>query len=178
MLEVIITRKSSCVNARGIPTAAYQVLHLLSCTRWGYPSRSGPMGGGYLSCRTPSCGTPLARSDGGTRGEVPLCQGTPARSDGGVPEVGFTPIRVPHGQVRQGGTWGGVPPIGAPPGWLDLAGVHPHTQVWTDKQSETITFPLVLRTRSVIKSACKSTPLCTDKCQGIHLWETSMFTRT
>ena len=25
------TRKSSCVNARGIPTAAYQVLHPLSC---------------------------------------------------------------------------------------------------------------------------------------------------
>ena len=42
------TRKSSCVNARGIPTAAYQVLHVLSCpggggvppvlTWLGYPS--------------------------------------------------------------------------------------------------------------------------------------------
>ena len=45
------TRKSSCVNGRGIPTAAYQVLHVLSCPGggggvpelgyprgwWGYP---------------------------------------------------------------------------------------------------------------------------------------------
>ena len=27
---ILLTRKSSCVNARGIPTAAYHVLHLLS----------------------------------------------------------------------------------------------------------------------------------------------------
>ena len=31
----IETRKSSCVNATGIPTAAYQVLHLLSYPREG-----------------------------------------------------------------------------------------------------------------------------------------------
>ena len=30
-----LTRKSSCVNARGIPTAAYQVLHTLSYPRGG-----------------------------------------------------------------------------------------------------------------------------------------------
>ena len=52
------TRKSSCVNARGIPTAAYQVLHLLACMGGppaggvplvrGYPSPSGP-GRGYPS---------------------------------------------------------------------------------------------------------------------------------
>ena len=29
------TRKSSCVNARGIPIAAYQVLHMLSCPGGG-----------------------------------------------------------------------------------------------------------------------------------------------
>ena len=34
------TRKS-CVNGRGIPTAAYQVLHLLSCTGWGVPYLGG-----------------------------------------------------------------------------------------------------------------------------------------
>ena len=38
------TRKSSCVNSRGIPTAAYQVLHMLS-----YPGgRYLPWPGGYL----------------------------------------------------------------------------------------------------------------------------------
>ena len=41
-----ITRKSSCVNVRGIPTEAYQVLHLLP--EVGYP---------------PSRDTPLARSN-------------------------------------------------------------------------------------------------------------------
>ena len=35
--RMILTRKSSCVNARGIPTAAYQVLYLLSYPRMGYP---------------------------------------------------------------------------------------------------------------------------------------------
>ena len=34
--------KSSCVNARGIPTAAYQVLHLLSCAgRYPIPGQRG-----------------------------------------------------------------------------------------------------------------------------------------
>ena len=35
----VITRTSSCVNARGIPTAAYQVLHLLP--EVGYPPGRG-----------------------------------------------------------------------------------------------------------------------------------------
>ena len=43
------TRKSSCVNARGIPTAAYQVLHLL------------PYPGGYLHWR----GVPTFHREGG-----------------------------------------------------------------------------------------------------------------
>ena len=70
------TRKSSCVNARGIPTAAYQVLHLL-----------------------PEGGTPLGR--------VPP---PPARSDRGVPEVGYPP---PSDLA------------GVPPPHLYLAGVPP-----------------------------------------------------
>ena len=98
------TRKSFCVNARGIPTAAYQVL-----LRWG------------------------------TR--------PPARSDRGVPKVGYPPVRVPPRPGLLGGypRWGiphwstaptGLPPCrGTSPGQgtplvrvpprLDLAGVPP-----------------------------------------------------
>ena len=68
----IDTRKSSCVNARGIPTAAYQVLHLLSCTgEGGYPCRGVPH----------------------------PCQGV-SHPCQGVPNLGYPPIRpcwgVPH----------------------------------------------------------------------------------
>ena len=48
-----------------------------------------------------------------------------------------------------GGTRGGVPPSRGTPPWLAGPGQGTSRQVWTDKQSETITFPLVLRTRSV-----------------------------
>ena len=44
------TRKSSCVNARGIPTAAYQVLHMLS-----YPGGGGG-GDRYLGVPPPPSG--------------------------------------------------------------------------------------------------------------------------
>ena len=49
------TRKSSCVNARGIPTVAYQVLHLLSCNGGGgSPARGYPIpAGGYPISGTP-----------------------------------------------------------------------------------------------------------------------------
>ena len=78
-----ITRKSSCVNARGIPTAAYQVL-----PRWG----TSPL----------PVGVP-----------PPFRVCPPARSDGGVPEVAYPPIRVPpHPGL------GGYPPLGYPPSWL------------------------------------------------------------
>ena len=50
------TRKSSCVNARGIPTAAYQVLHVL--TEVGYPPVGVP----------PHQGTPCPGLTGGTLG--------------------------------------------------------------------------------------------------------------
>ena len=35
------TRKSSCMNARGIPTAAYQVLHMLLYPGMGVPTLAG-----------------------------------------------------------------------------------------------------------------------------------------
>ena len=104
------------MNARGIPTAAYQVLHLLP--EVGYPPTGVPphpgLMGGYPSWGIPHQGIPH--------------QGTPPPSQvqWGVPEMGYPP-----------------------PSWLDLAGVPPLPQVWTDKQSETITSRLVLRTRSV-----------------------------
>ena len=98
-------RKSSCVNARGIPTAAYQVL-----LKMGYPP--------------PHRGIPLTRSD---RGGVPEVGFPSARSDGeGYPRWG-TPIGVPpsQGTPRPDPTgrylgWG-TPCEGTPQ--LDLAGV-------------------------------------------------------
>ena len=72
------TRKSSCVNARGIPTTAYQVLHLFP--EVGYP---------------PSRGTPLARSDWG----VPEVGYPLARSDGGDPRWGTPSARSDRGYL-------------------------------------------------------------------------------
>ena len=94
------TRKSSCVNARGISSTP--VLHLLSCTRWGTPpSRVPPhqvWWGGVPKVRyTPRWGT----SQPGLMG---------------VPEVGYPLSRVPPSQV-----WRGVP-VG--PGWGTPPGVN------------------------------------------------------
>ena len=47
IVSASLSRKSSCVNARGIPTAVYEVLHLLSC-RGGVPP--GRTWLGYPSC--------------------------------------------------------------------------------------------------------------------------------
>ena len=109
------------MNARGIPTAAYQVLHLLP--EVGYPPQPGLTGGtrgGVLPARYfegyPRWGmspagihplpglmgvlevgycpsrVPLARSDGGyTRWCTPWQRYPLARSDGGVPEMGYPP---------------------------------------------------------------------------------------
>ena len=121
-----LTRKSSCVNARSIPTAAYQVLHLLSCTRWGTPPLGYPPparsdgGRGYLRWVPPGLGTPPARSDWGgyLRWGTPI--GVPPwpclMGVGGLPEVGYPPGQVWWGEDLRWGT---------PPGWLDLAGVPP-----------------------------------------------------
>ena len=116
------------MNARGIPTAAYQVLHLLSevgtpptgyppaRTARGYPRWGTPLqgrvppsqvqwGGGYPRCRTPwqgtpQQGTPLARSDRGIRGGVPPWQGTPHLDLARVPPLNLAGV-PPLGVDRQ-----------------------------------------------------------------------------
>ena len=76
--RIIITRrKSSCVNTRGIPTVAYQVL-----PRWGPPPRSG-----Y---------PPWARSDGG-RG-YPRWGTPPAGPGWGTPPLVWTDRRTDASQ--------------------------------------------------------------------------------
>ena len=91
--EIIKTRKSSCVNARGIPTAAYQVLHLLSCT-------GGTLAGVYP--RVPPSGP---------------SQGVPHPWPRGYPRVPHGPGQ--GGTPSQAG--GGA--LGYPTSHLDLAGV-------------------------------------------------------
>ena len=136
------TKKSSCVNARGIPIAAYQV-YTPSVTRSGVPlpARGTPQPGvmgvyprwgthtgvplarsdrGVPEVRYPQQGYPPARSNGGvTRGGVP-----PARSDGEVPEVGYPPGKGIPWSGLIGGYRGGVLPWQAYP-WPGLAVGYP-----------------------------------------------------
>ena len=147
------TKKSSCVNVRGIPTAAYQVLHLLP--KVGSPPAGVPPPPARSDWRIPEVGYPLAgvppaSSDGGTQGGVHPPQGyaplpglTPSPSGPGrdtLPPIGYPPPIW---------TWLGYPPPHwVPPSHLDLAGVpHPHppsrcgqTDGWTDT-CQNITFP-------------------------------------
>ena len=118
------TRKSSCVNARGIPTAAYQVLF------GGVPPIRVPPGqvwpGGYLRWGTPCQGTPGQVWWGGyPRWGTPIRPGW-GDTRGGVPSIG-----VASQPGLTGGTQGEVPPtwtwLGYPQ--LDLAGVPP-TWIW------------------------------------------------
>ena len=134
------TRKSSCVNARGIPTAAYQVLHLLSCMMWGTP-RPGLMGG------YPRWGNPHQST-------FP-CQATPPPPG----QVWLVGGGTPPTRSNRGGTWGGVPPRqGYPPSYL--AGVPP---LGVNRLK---TLPsLVLRTRSV--TIC---PLNKEDRWFLHRW--------
>ena len=103
----------------------------LCCPNWVPPSQGTPGQG------TPYQGTPPAR--------VPPSQGTP--------QPGFPPPSqgTPLARVPPGWTWQGTPPAG--PGRVPrqlshgiLGNVAKHygirvpPQVWTDKQSETITF--------------------------------------
>ena len=112
-MKIIKTRKSSCVNARGIPTAAYQVL------LGGVPSLFQ--------------GTPLPGLTGGVPG-VPPIGVPPTRSDRGYPEY---PCQVP---LPWPGLMGvlGVPPhldlAGVPPPRCG------QTDGWTDT-FQNITFP-------------------------------------
>ena len=118
--NIDVIRKSSCVNARGIPTAAYQVLHLL--TEVGYPPPRSDGMGRYLRRGTPHQGIPR--------------RGTPhpglkGGTQGGVPPSGLPPPPAEPGS--------GTPP------WLDLAQVPPPLDVDRLK-----TLPsLILRMRSV-----------------------------
>ena len=148
------TRKS-CVNARVIPTAAYQVLHLLP--EVGYPP---PPWQWYPPVRSdrgvPEVGYPQARSDRGySRWGTPLAGVPPSQVWWGVPQW-FLPQ-----PGLTGGTWGGVNyrPGGVPP-WLgypplDLAGVPPpvdrQMDGWMERHVWKHYLPVVLRTRSVKK---------------------------
>ena len=97
------------MNARGIPTAAYQVLHLLSWPRWG----------------TPPSGYPPPRSDGGvylrwgtlcpgpTGGYPRWGRSIPPRSNRGYPTSGMPPIGP--GQGGGGYPTSGTPCQGYPP---------------------------------------------------------------
>ena len=133
------TRKSSCVNARGIPTTAYQVLHVLSCTSGGTPV-------GVTLCRHPLGGVPPSwPGPGGTLGGCPL-SGVPHCPDlaGGypgqaLPWLGYPTSWPDWGYPRQVPPWLGYPPswpagtpwLRYPPSWpgrLDLARVPPS---WT-----------------------------------------------
>ena len=97
----------------------------------------------------PSWGVPTPDVGPPTLARVPTPGGAPCPSQEYPPQVGSpTSEGGPH--PRLGPPYlsqGGVPtPGGGPPGW----GRYPlPPQVWTDKQSETITSRLVLRTRSV-----------------------------
>ena len=129
------TRKSSCVHARGIPTTAYQVLHLFPKVgsgqiwwgwylRWGTPQQGyswpGPKGEGVPEVGYPLAGVPPARSKGGY-----LRWGTPRPGPMGGTWDGVPP----------GWTWLGYPPLGVDrqmDGWMDG---------WKDT-CEKITLPL------------------------------------
>ena len=163
------TRKSSSVNARGIPTAAYQVLPgwgtppcrgtplarsiggvpevryplVRAPPHWGpTPSQVWP-GGGFLRW-----GTPLPGLMGVPKVGYPLSGYPLARSDGGT-QGGVPPVRVPPGQV-----WWGYPPAG--PGWgtplLPGPGQGtppPGVDRQMDRHESKHNLPVVLRTRSV-----------------------------
>ena len=75
-LNKYITRRSSCVNARGIPTTAYQVLHVLSCPctpAWGTPHPD--LAGGIPQVPLAGVHPPVLTWPGGT-----LSWGTPLPS--------------------------------------------------------------------------------------------------
>ena len=129
------TRKSPCVNARGIRTATYQVLHLLSCTggvlhpcQWGAPRPA--LDRGY----------PHPALDGGWYPHLALDGEVPPSLDGKYPHPALDG-GYPH---RDRGYQMGVPPI---QGWMGvptLAGPDQVTPLWTDRWTDTcqnMTFP-------------------------------------
>ena len=113
-----LTRKS-CVNARGILTAAYQVL-----PKMGY---SPPPGRGIPEVEYPPAGVPPNRSDGGYLRWVPPGRGTPSRGNPPLPWLDLA----------------GDNPLSH----LDLAGVPPsptrcgQTDWWMDRHVSKHNFP-------------------------------------
>ena len=81
-------RKSSRVNARGIPTVAYQVLHMLSYPGGGYlPWRGGGVGTSGYPLSLPSVLTWLGGGGGGVGSlGYPPC---PDLARGGVTDLGL-----------------------------------------------------------------------------------------
>ena len=135
----ILTRKSSCVNARGIPTAAYQVLHGLSC-----PGGWGP---GYHPPQSDLTGVPLSDLPGipPLPPQLDLARGTPHQTWAGYPPSPSDLARLSSPSdlagVRPHQTWLGYPPPS------DLAGVPPPGV----ERLKTLPSP-ILRMRSVITS--------------------------
>ena len=144
----------------GVPPSGYPWPGLMGVAKVEYPPVEVPPGPGLMGGTqggVPLLRYPLAMSDGGTWGGVPPCQDTSwpgpmGGTWGGVPHRGRYP---PHQGTPNQVWWRdryqrwGTPCWGTP----QLAGPGkgpPLRQVWTDKQSETITSRLVLRTRSVI----------------------------
>ena len=112
---------SNYVNARGIPTAAYQVLHLLCCMRWGIPPIGVPpqpgLHGGYSKWGTPCRGNPLARSDGGdVIWRTPHLDTPWPGLTGGYLRWGTHVVGVlPQPGLMSGNTLPWAPPAGVPP---------------------------------------------------------------
>ena len=152
------TRKSSCVNARGITTTAYQVLHLF-----------------------PEVGYPPPRQvwwEGTWGGVPPPAGGTPCQVWWGVPEVGYPPGRGTPCQVWWGGTRGGVPPLARseggylrweyPPGWTWLGYQPPPGWTWLGYPP-----PLAGPGWGTPPPRCGQTDWWTDTCQNITFPRTS-----
>ena len=169
----LLTRKSSCLNTRGIPTVAHQVLHLLPEV-W-YPSPG-----------VPPAGVPPARSDRWvTQGGVPHPPaGVPQH---GHPQQGYPWPGLTGGYPRWSNPWpgltgdypkwdtpqqgypsqvwqGGVPKVGYPFPPVDLAGVPlpppcGQTDGWMDGQTRVKTLPSRRTTYAVGKNPfCKTLP--------------------
>ena len=137
-LVIWTTRKSSCVNARGIPTAVYQVLlGGVPPPHWGSPPGQAQPGG------YPRWGTPSQVWQGGY-----LRWSTPSQVwwGRGVPEVGVPPWLgyPPARSDREGGTQGGVSPWPVPTGGQ---GGYPRwgtpSQVWWGREVPEVGYPLV-----------------------------------
>ena len=103
----LITRESSCFGARGIPTAAYQVFHLLSCTGGTPCLGDTPTGGVRHPCHgVPHLGYPPVRPGQGGTPSLPV--GYPTSGTSHQTWLGY-PTHHPH---------------------LDLAGVPPSRRTW------------------------------------------------